>query len=81
LTFRPTERRHDNLSSAIRLFVLDYYHRAAMTAKQKGVPADFGNPSTPEFRSPSRGRQKRSVIRKLQLMDGEQQQTFSGLGF
>jgi hypothetical protein len=52
-----------------------------MTAKQKGVPADFGNPSTPEFRSPSRGRQKRSVIRKLQLMDGEQQQTFSGLGF
>jgi predicted DNA-binding ribbon-helix-helix protein len=35
LTFRPTERRHDNLSSAIRLFVLDYYHRAAMTAKQK----------------------------------------------
>ena len=30
---------------------------------------------------PARGRQKRSVIRKLQLMDGEQQQTFSGLGF
>ena len=29
------DRQHDNLSSAIRLFVLDYYHRAAMTAKQK----------------------------------------------
>ena len=35
LTFRPTERRHYNLSSAIRLFVLDYYHWAAMTVKQK----------------------------------------------
>ena len=29
------DRQHDNLSSAIRLFVLDYYHRAAMTVKQK----------------------------------------------
>ena len=29
------DRQHDNLSSTIRLFVLDCYHRAAMTAKQK----------------------------------------------
>ena len=28
------DRQHDNLSSTIRLFVLDYYHRAAMTVKQ-----------------------------------------------
>jgi predicted DNA-binding ribbon-helix-helix protein len=29
------DRQHDNLSSAIRLFVLDYYHRTAMTVKPK----------------------------------------------
>ena len=29
------DRQHDNLSSAIRLFVLDYYHRTAMTMTPK----------------------------------------------
>jgi predicted DNA-binding ribbon-helix-helix protein len=29
------DRQHDNLSSAIRLFVLDYYHRTAMTVTPK----------------------------------------------
>ena len=29
------DREHDNLPSAIRLFVLDYYHRTAMTVKPK----------------------------------------------
>lgn len=36
-----TDRRHGNLSSAIRLFVLDYY-RAQIGGEIRGAPRDTG---------------------------------------
>jgi len=37
-----TDRHHGNLSSAIRLFVLDYYRERARTAPQRGTPRSVG---------------------------------------
>ena len=35
VSINDEDRQQDNLSSAIRLFVLDYYYRTAMTVKPK----------------------------------------------
>jgi predicted DNA-binding ribbon-helix-helix protein len=43
-----TDRRQGNLSSAIRLFVLDYYRSGGSAAR--GSP-DLGQPEVPESRS------------------------------
>ena len=37
-----TDRHHGNLSSAIRLFVLDHYRERAREAPQRGAPRSAG---------------------------------------
>jgi predicted DNA-binding ribbon-helix-helix protein len=46
-----TERRHGNLSSAIRLFVLDYY-RSQASEERGGHDGPRDVPSVGSFRSP-----------------------------
>jgi predicted DNA-binding ribbon-helix-helix protein len=36
-----TDRRHGNLSSAIRLFVLDHYRNGGVVTQEPAVPRDI----------------------------------------
>lgn len=48
-----TDRRHGNLSSAIRLFVLDYYRAQIAEARAaQGLSRESGARSTPSVLSP-----------------------------